>query len=211
MGVLLLALAEASLLPNPPKMLEPPGVLASGVAALEGGAAEPNMFGAEDVEGAAGFVAPNKDVPDVAPGWVGWLPNRLLPGGGPAGVVEGRAKVLFGAGVWAGVDDPVLKSDIQFAKRELYSAACVRTCGEPKSKGWRAGCRRSSNGCASTESICTSSKQTRSPWWLCCTSSQTSKLSTAGCCCGCTRCCCPKESTRRLAGGGRVRAPKQRR
>lgn len=109
--VVLFAPAEASLLPSPPKMLEPPGVLPSAFVVPEAGAAEPNMLGVEDVDGAGGFAPKREEVPDELV-WEGWLPNRLLPGGGPAGVVEGKAKVLFGAGVCAGVDDPVLMLEV---------------------------------------------------------------------------------------------------
>lgn len=98
-GVLLLASLDASLLlPKPPKGLAP--VVAC--VGVEPGAAPPKRFGVDDVD--AGFAAPLKRdgvvlFPD--PAW----PNKLVPGGGPAGVVEGREKVLFGAGVAAGVDE----------------------------------------------------------------------------------------------------------
>ena len=65
----------------------------------------PNKF-----DGAAGFeaaFAPNKPAPLD---WLFWpaCPNKFEPGGGPAGVVEGSEKVLLGAGVAAGVEEPVV-------------------------------------------------------------------------------------------------------
>ena len=89
----LFAPADASLLPNPN---------VGGCAGVELGAAAPNN-GVEDVVGFA--PPPKRDEPELAPAPV--FPNKLVPGGGPAGVVEGSANVLFGAGVAAGVEDPV--------------------------------------------------------------------------------------------------------
>jgi hypothetical protein len=84
----------------------------------------PNKLDVVPDAGAAGFEAalPPKRPPPVAPlGWLlfpprekvdagaGVCPNRPEPGGGPAGVVEGREKVLLGAGVAAGVEEPVTR------------------------------------------------------------------------------------------------------
>ena len=48
---------------------------------------------------------PKRLLVDWAPAvdWLAWLPNRLVPGGGPAGVVDGRNDVLLVFGVDAGV------------------------------------------------------------------------------------------------------------
>jgi hypothetical protein len=98
--VLLFAPLDASLLPKPPKRL------LAGCAGVELGAALPNMFGVEDEDMGAGLAAPppkrDEALLPPEPAW----PNMLVPGGGPAGVVEGREKVLLGAGVAAGVDEP---------------------------------------------------------------------------------------------------------
>lgn len=89
-----------------------------GVEALAG-LLPPNKPGVEPLVGTAGFAAPpNKPDPAVLPPV--WLlcpprekaddaagvcpPNKLDPGGGPAGVVEGRKDVLFAAGVAVGVE-----------------------------------------------------------------------------------------------------------
>lgn len=67
-----MASAGAALLPNPLKRLELPGEVPGGFAALEFGAAEPNIFGVEDVEGAADFAVPKSDdAPVFAPVWEG--------------------------------------------------------------------------------------------------------------------------------------------
>ena len=107
--------AEASLLPKP-KKLPPPGVLAGGLAGAVLDAAGANRDGAPEVVVVAGF-APNREgadcwLPDV--GCFGCPPNKLFPGGGPAGVVELREKVLFGAGV-AAIVSCQLKHDREFA------------------------------------------------------------------------------------------------
>lgn len=95
----MLGFAAASLLPKPPKALAPAVVGCAGVEV-----AAPN----NDVEDVAGFAAPpNREGAEVAGVAAGVVPNRLFPGGGPAGVVEGREKVLLGAGVAAGVEDAV--------------------------------------------------------------------------------------------------------
>lgn len=71
----------------------------------------PNKLDEVPDAGAAGLEAAfaNKLDPDVFP--PAWLfcprENRPPEGGGPAGVVEGSAKVLVGAGVAVGVDEPV--------------------------------------------------------------------------------------------------------
>lgn len=88
--------AEASLLPKP----KAPAPLAGGCAGVVVFA--PNR----DVEEVAGFAAPPKREGAEVAG-VAAFPNKLVPGGGPAGVVEGRAKVLLGAGVAAGVEEAV--------------------------------------------------------------------------------------------------------
>lgn len=87
----------ASLLPKPPK-----GLLA-GCVGVELGAALPKRLGVEDVD--AGFVAPPPKREEVLPALEPAWPNKLVPGGGPAGVVEGREKVCFAAGVAPSVDD----------------------------------------------------------------------------------------------------------
>jgi hypothetical protein len=102
-----LASAGAALLPNPLKRPEPPELVPNGFAALKLGTPGLNILGVEDVEGAACFGANSDDDPVFVPPWDDWALNRLLPGGGPAGVVEGRENVLFGAGVAAGVADPI--------------------------------------------------------------------------------------------------------
>ena len=95
----------------PPK-LKPPEGFAAGVA--------PNRLGVEDdvvAAGAAGFAPPNKeDVPPLA--WV-FCPNRLPPGGAPAGVVEGRSDVLFVAGVAVDVEPK------RGVSRRVGGARCV--------------------------------------------------------------------------------------
>lgn len=86
------------------------------------GAALPNMLGVADEDVVAGFAppksdvggcavplpvllcCPNKEEPLWAPLAAGFCPKRLLPGGAPAGVVDGRNDVLFAAGVAAAVD-----------------------------------------------------------------------------------------------------------
>jgi hypothetical protein len=99
----------------------PPKRPAVGVEAPAGFAPNKLDVVVPDAGAAAGFAAPNRPVPAVLPPvWVfpprekpdeaagvDPLPNRLEPGGGPAGVVEGREKADFGAGVAAGVDEPV--------------------------------------------------------------------------------------------------------
>lgn len=108
--MLLLASAGASFFPKL-KRSDPPGVVPEGFAAVELGVAAPNKVDGVEDEVVAGFAAPpnSEGVPELAPAPDGadWPPNKLLPGGGPAGVVEGKERVLFGAGVAAGVDDPV--------------------------------------------------------------------------------------------------------
>lgn len=117
-GVGGVALLFASLEP-----LAPPNrpVLGAGVAA---GLAPNRLLDVPDAGAAAGFdmAPPNRPPAGVAPlAWVfcapprekpddaaGVCPKRPDPGGGPAGVVDGRAKVLLGAGVAAGVDEPVV-------------------------------------------------------------------------------------------------------
>jgi hypothetical protein len=97
----LFASVEAFLFPKP-KRLPPPGVLARGLAGVVLDAAGAKRDGADEVVVAAGL-APNREgvdcwlPPDA--GCFGCPPNKLFPGGGPAGVVELREKVLFGAGV----------------------------------------------------------------------------------------------------------------
>lgn len=100
---------DASLFPRL-KRPPPPAVLPSGLPGVVLGAPDvapapvaPNKLGAED-EVVAGFEPNRFEVCGVAPDWA---PNKLVPGGGPAGVVEGRTKVLFCAGVAAGVE-PIL-------------------------------------------------------------------------------------------------------
>ena len=89
---------DASLFPKPNGL----ALLAAGCAGVE---APPNRLGVDDV--AAGFAAPPKsDGAAFAPA-AAW-PNRLVPGGGPAGVVEGSEKVLLGAGVAVGVEDSAI-------------------------------------------------------------------------------------------------------
>lgn len=53
-----------------------------------------------------GLLCPPREKVDAG---AGVCPNRPAPGGGPAGVVEGSEKVLLGAGVAAGVDEPVAR------------------------------------------------------------------------------------------------------
>lgn len=118
-----LASPGVSFFPKLLKRLELPGVLPSGFGASETGAAGLNRFGAEDPDVAAGFAAPKRDAPDVASFWEPSPPKRLLPGGGPAGVVEGRDSVLFGAGVAAGVEDPVTQSVLCY--QEASTGRCV--------------------------------------------------------------------------------------
>lgn len=110
--VLLFTSDCASVLPkneSPEPPVAPPGGL--GVADAEG--VVPNRFDVEDAEVVAGLLRPeNRDeVPELAPvpvpDWDGWAPNKLVPGGGPAGVVEGREMVFVGAGVAAGVEEGV--------------------------------------------------------------------------------------------------------
>jgi hypothetical protein len=85
---------------------------------------------------AAGLEAalPNKPELDAPLAWLfcpprekpveaaGVCPNRPEPGGGPAGVVDGRAKVLFAAGVAAGVDEPVISDQYvtMYTKKDAY-------------------------------------------------------------------------------------------
>lgn len=84
----------------------------------------PNKLDVVPDAGAAGFEAafPPKRLPPVVPlDWLlfppsekvdagaGVCPNKFEPGGGPAGVVEGREKVLLGAGVAAGVEEPFVR------------------------------------------------------------------------------------------------------
>jgi hypothetical protein len=86
----LFASAEASLFP--PMLNRLPAGLAAGVE-LEA-PIPPNGFGVEFPEAAPGF----EKIDEPAPGWLLWL-NMLVPGGGPAGVVDGRKDVLLAAGV----------------------------------------------------------------------------------------------------------------
>lgn len=102
------ALLLASFAPAaPPKRLE-------GVEA-PAGLAPPNKPGVDPVVGTAGFAAPPNNVlplvwllcppREKADGAAGVCPpNKFEPGGGPAGVVEGRKDVLFAAGVAVGVE-----------------------------------------------------------------------------------------------------------
>lgn len=85
----------------------PPKTPVVGVEAPAGLA--PNKLGVPADAGAAGFEAapPNKPPSCVLPPAWGVCPNRLGPGGGPAGVVEGRKDVLFVAGVAVGFE-PVM-------------------------------------------------------------------------------------------------------
>lgn len=106
-GVFLLASSpDGAALPK----LKPPPLLPV-VPAL--GVALPNRPPVEaDVVAGFGAAAPppNKLLPDPDPDPAPDPPKplkTLFPGGGPAGVVEGRNEVLFGAGVAVGVDDPV--------------------------------------------------------------------------------------------------------
>lgn len=100
----------------------PPKRPPEGVEALAGFA--PNKLDVvPDAGGAAGFGAPNKPEPAELPlacvfppsekpedpPAAGVDPKRLPPGGGPAGVVEGREKADLGAGVAAGVDEPIVR------------------------------------------------------------------------------------------------------
>jgi hypothetical protein len=88
----LFASAEASLFP--PMLNRLPVGLAAGVE-LEA-PVPPNRFEVEAPEAAPGF---EKKEDEPAAGWLFWL-NMLAPGGGPAGVVDGRKEdVLFAAGV----------------------------------------------------------------------------------------------------------------
>jgi hypothetical protein len=112
-GVVLFASAEAPALP-PPNRFDVGAVLPRGFAAV------PNGLGVPVVGVAAALAPPKRVEPAEAPalGWLFWPPNRpvpddaggfcalkrLLPGGGPAGVVDGREKVLFVAGVAAGAE-----------------------------------------------------------------------------------------------------------
>ena len=104
---------------------EPPAPPKSPVVGVEApaGLAPPNRFDVVPEAGAAaGFdkALPNRPL-EVPLDWVfcappkekplegaGACPNMPDPGGGPAGVVEGREKVLLGAGVAAGVEEPVV-------------------------------------------------------------------------------------------------------
>lgn len=93
-GVLVVVSEPPAVLPKLKPLPEPPA---------------PENRPEEGVDVAGGFAAPpNKlpPVPDVVPDCEERLPKTLFPGGGPAGVVEGRNEVLLGAGVAAGVDDP---------------------------------------------------------------------------------------------------------
>jgi len=79
----------------PPRLKPPEGFAADCPEAA------PKRPGVEDAEVAAGFWPNSEDVPPLD--WLFW-PNRLPPGGAPAGVVEGRKDVLFAAGVAVGVE-----------------------------------------------------------------------------------------------------------
>ena len=111
------ALLFALLAPAPP-----PNRPVVGVDAPAGLA--PNKLDVVPDAGAAGFEAafpPNRPPPAAPLDWLlfpprekvdagaGVCPNKPEPGGGPAGVVEGREKVLLGAGVAAGVEEPVMR------------------------------------------------------------------------------------------------------
>lgn len=92
----MLGCADASFLPKPNEPRPP----AAGWAKVELAGVPPNN-GVEDVAGLA--LPPNREGAELAA--VPVFPNKLVPGGGPAGVVDGSAKVLLGAGVAAGVED----------------------------------------------------------------------------------------------------------
>jgi hypothetical protein len=93
------ASAEAFLL-GKLKRFPPPGVPPAGLSN-----AEPNGLAADDVAGAAGFGANNDGADPWAAAFAGFgvLPKRLVPGGGPAGVVEFRVNVLLADGVEAAI------------------------------------------------------------------------------------------------------------
>jgi hypothetical protein len=111
-GVVLLASAEAPALP-PPNRVDAGAVLPRGFAGAPNGLdvpvvgvaaalAPPKRVEPAEAPELGWLLPPNKPVPDDA--WGFWALKRLLPGGGPAGVVDGREKVLFVAGVAAGVE-----------------------------------------------------------------------------------------------------------
>jgi hypothetical protein len=108
----LLASAEAPALP-PPNRVDAGAVLPRGFAGAPNGLdvpvvgvaaalAPPKRVEPAEAPELGWLLPPNKPVPDDA--WGFWALKRLLPGGGPAGVVDGREKVLFVAGVAAGVE-----------------------------------------------------------------------------------------------------------
>ena len=77
----------------------PPPELAGGLAGVVLAVADPNREGAP-AAGVFEAFDPKREgcwAPDA--GGFDWPPNKLEPGGGPAGVVELSVKVLFGAGV----------------------------------------------------------------------------------------------------------------
>jgi hypothetical protein len=97
-GVSLVASLFASLLPklNP----KPPPPLPAGLAALVDAGCEKRLV-AEEPEVAAGVDPKSEVVGFCEPASAGLdcAPNRVVPGGGPAGVVEFKAKVFEAAGV----------------------------------------------------------------------------------------------------------------
>ena len=114
-----------------PPRLRPP----RGFAADCPEVAPPKRPGPEDEVVVAGFAPPksedppplawllcwpNKEEPDWAPplDWVFWV-NKLLPGGAPAGVVEGRKDVLFVAGVADGAEP------MSYVSRRMEWVECV--------------------------------------------------------------------------------------
>jgi hypothetical protein len=101
----LFASLEAPAPPNRPLVgVEAPAGLAPnklGVPAVAGFAAPPNRPDPVCVLPPVWLLCPPNERADEAAGV--WPPNRLDPGGGPAGVVEGSMDVLFAAGVAAGV------------------------------------------------------------------------------------------------------------
>jgi hypothetical protein len=112
----------------PPRLKPPEGFAADCPGVV------PNRPGVEDEVVVAGFWPNKEDVPPLV--WLFW-PNRLPPGGAPAGVVEGRKDVLFAAGVAVGVEP----------RREVSSCVgchkysqLLTTCSA-ESTEWRAGRR----------------------------------------------------------------------
>jgi hypothetical protein len=123
----------ASLAPAPP-----PNRPVVGVDAPAGLA--PNKLDVVPDAGAAGFEAafpPNRPPPVVpldcwlfpprenVDAGAGVCPNKPEPGGGPAGVVEGREKVLLGAGVAAGVEEPIRRCWYSYQSEQVLNVPAV--------------------------------------------------------------------------------------